>query len=173
MIAAFDVQYFDGFAKVVGMVFQRWEDEFPYRLLEKIISPVEEYIPGAFFKREMPCVLGLLEDMSSYDITCIVIDGYVHLDNEGKAGLGLHLWNALGQEIPVVGVAKRSFHQNVNLVKQVLRGNSSKPLFVTAVGIQLDVAADNITHMHGEFRMPTLLKIVDQHTKYPELTSNT
>jgi deoxyribonuclease V len=45
--------------------------------------------------------------------------------------------------------------------KEVLRGQSRQPLFVTSVGLE-DDAAQCVRKMHGEFRMPTLLKRVDQ-----------
>ena len=173
MIAAFDVQYFDGFAKIVGVLFQTWNDSEPLQILEKHIRPIADYEPGQFYKRELPCILGLLEEIDTTQLECIVVDGYVHLDDTGKPGLGHYLWKALDEKLPIIGVAKNSFHQNKLLVKQVLRGESKKPLYVTAVGIELNQAEDFITNMHGEFRMPTLLKIVDQRTKYPELTPNT
>jgi deoxyribonuclease V len=35
-------------------------------------------------------------------------------------------------------------------------------LFITAAGVSLERAADYIKAMHGPFRLPTLLKRVDQ-----------
>jgi hypothetical protein len=34
-------------------------------------------------------------------------------------------------------------------------------LYVGSVGIDKEMAAENIKQMHGEFRIPTLLKMVD------------
>ena len=44
---------------------------------------------------------------------------------------------------------------------EVLRGESKKPLYITAKGIDLHKAAEFIQKMHGDFRIPTLLKLVD------------
>jgi deoxyribonuclease V len=62
-------------------------------------------------------------------------------------------------KIPVVGVAKTKFHGAVPV--EVLRGSGS-PLFVTAVGLTLPEAANCIRDMHGPYRIPTLLRRVDQ-----------
>ena len=42
------------------------------------------------------------------------------------------------------------------------RGKSQTPLFITAAGIDVHTAASFIQSMHGKFRIPTLLKQVDQ-----------
>lgn len=42
-----------------------------------------------------------------------------------------------------------------------MRGTSTSPLFVTAVGIDPQVAADRVRDMHGPFRIPTLVKRAD------------
>lgn len=90
----------------------------------------------------------------------VIIDGYVWL-GAGRSGLGAHLYDALGQRIAVVGVAKRRFHGAGDAVP-VLRGTSQVPLFVTAVGIDLAEAAEGVRRMHGAHRIPTLLKRVDR-----------
>ena len=41
------------------------------------------------------------------------------------------------------------------------RGESKKPLFITAKGIDLDLAAHHIKEMYGPYRFPDLLKQVD------------
>jgi len=74
-----------------------------------------------------------------------------------KGGLGYHLYKSLGNEIPVIGVAKTSFKDNNAFVIDILRGKSKNPLFITSIGIDSEDAAECIKKMHGEFRMPTLL----------------
>lgn len=61
----------------------------------------------------------------------------------------------------MIGVAKTHFH-SATAVRPVLRGDSERPLYTTAVGMDLDQACRHIQGMHGEFRIPTLLKQVDQ-----------
>jgi len=93
-------------------------------------------------------------------VRSVIIDGYVWL-GAGRPGLGAHLYEALGQRIAVVGVAKRRFHGAGDAVP-VLRGTSQVPLFVTAVGIDPSEAAEGVRRMHGGHRIPTLLKRVDR-----------
>ena len=91
----------------------------------------------------------------------IVVDGYVWLGDLARPGLGAHLFEALGGMVPVIGVAKTSFAGAV-LARKVRRGAASKPLHVTAVEMEPERAAECIRTMHGPYRMPTLLKRVDQ-----------
>jgi deoxyribonuclease V len=72
----------------------------------------------------------------------------------------MHLFNALKREIPIIGVAKNAFHDTPSECS-ITRGQSAKALFVSAVGVDLEIAKNHIVEMHGEFRMPTLLKLVD------------
>ena len=46
--------------------------------------------------------------------------------------------------------------------RTIVRGESKNPLFITSEGIAVDEAAKLIQSMHGEFRIPTMLKLVDQ-----------
>jgi len=43
----------------------------------------------------------------------------------------------------------------------VVRGVSRRPLFVTTAGINAEEAAKGVQAMHGPYRIPTLLKLVD------------
>ncbi len=95
----------------------------------------------------------------------IVVDGYVILNDEGKHGLGGYLYESLSQKIPIIGVAKRSFINNKKHVREVFRGDSKNPLYISSIGIDVDEAVKCIQEMHGQFRMPDLLRIMDQQTK--------
>jgi deoxyinosine 3'endonuclease (endonuclease V) len=98
-------------------------------------------------------------------VSAIVVDGFVVLDDAGKPGLGGRLYEYLDQKIPVIGVAKTNFAQNIVTKRAVVRGQSSKPLFVTALGMDIGTAADHVKNMHGDYRMPTLLTALDRLTK--------
>jgi deoxyribonuclease V len=87
------------------------------------------------------------------------VDGYVLL-GPNRPGLGARLFEALGNSIPVIGVAKTYFQGS--RAASVRRPGSDRPLFVTAVGVDLGLAAEQIARMHGPFRIPTLLRRVDQ-----------
>jgi len=161
MKVALDVQYISNTGFVAGVLFDHWQDPSPKQIIHHKEENIHEYIPGEFYKRELPCLLGLIHQLDLTIIDAIIIDGFVYLNDEGKSGLGMYLYNALNKTIPVIGVAKSGFFNNeLNTVK-VYRGQSQSPLYVTSVGIEKEVAAEKIKMMHGAFRIPTLLKLAD------------
>lgn len=89
-----------------------------------------------------------------------MIDGYVYLGASNKPGLGWHVWDMINGRFPVIGVAKSAF-QDTPKNTELLRGKSKRPLFITAEGIDTETARLYIKNMHGEYRIPTLLKRVD------------
>jgi len=62
MILAFDTYYFDNKAKTVCISFNSWTDKSPINVYNEIIKNIAEYEPGSFYKRELPCILALLEE---------------------------------------------------------------------------------------------------------------
>lgn len=165
-IVALDAQHYDHGVAGVGLLgFQDWTHGTA--MWEKTVQAVGcgEYEPGAFFKRELPALMQALTYCPvAPDV--IVVDAYVYLDALGRAGIGHHLWEQLGRKIPVIGVAKTRF-VSADPAWEILRGQSKVPLFVTAIGCELEVAKSAILSMHGEHRMPTLLKRVDQLAREP------
>ena len=159
MILAVDVDYSDDEGHAAGVLFRNWEDPEPERTVVVKIESIHEYIPGQFYKRELPCIMELLDKIQE-TIACIVVDGYVYLSADEKPGLGKYLYDELGSKIPVIGVAKSSFVDTPPNC-EVLRGSSSRPLYVTAAGLDKESAKAWIKSMHGEYRFPTLLKEVD------------
>lgn len=160
MILAVDVDYRNAEAVVAGVCFKAWADEKPDKIYYCTISEIEDYEPGEFYKREMPCILQLIRE---YSLTpnVIVIDGFVLLGEDSTPGLGMHLYYALGENIPIIGVAKKAF-KGTSPKTEILRGKSLKPLFVTSIGMDFESAKSNILSMHGMHRIPTLLKQVDR-----------
>ena len=165
MILAFDTYYYEGKAKTICLEFQEWNQSTDFKIHTEIIDNVAEYIPGEFYKRELPCILSLLDQIDLKKVEAIVVDGFVYLDDEKKYGLGGHLYEKLNQEIPIIGVAKTNFASIEKHKRSLLRGDSQKPLYVTAIGIELEDAFQKVESMAGEFRMPTLLKEMDRLTK--------
>lgn len=163
MHVALDVGYPNRGALAACVGFLDWTDAEPDLTLTAQIPEVEEYVPGQFYQRELPCLLAVLKKLEDTPDT-IVIDGQVHLDDAEKPGLGMHLFEALNREVPVIGVAKSSFRGLTRAI-EVYRGGSERPLFVTAAGMSDRDAADRIQQMRGEFRIPTLLKKVDQMSR--------
>ncbi len=164
MIVALDVDYCDqgGFATAAAVAVRALGDNIGDQELEQVarVSPVAAYEPGAFYKRELPCLLAVLAQLP-FTPSLVIVDGYAWLGS-GRPGLGQHLYEALPAESrpPVIGVAKTSFHNN-DLAVPVLRGESKKPLFVTSSGMSSDDAANVLRTLHGAFRVPTLLHRVD------------
>lgn len=160
-IACLDVNYLgDHTAKVAGVLFNDWADEAPAGEQCLTMPTPGEYEPGQFYKREMPCLLELLRQWPAAPPDILVIDGYVTLGQD-RPGLGHHLYHALGQKLPVIGVAKRNFQDN-DTARSLLRGGSRRPLFITAIGMDAMEALECIQSMHGPHRMPTLLRRADQ-----------
>lgn len=159
MIVALDVDYGTERTLAAWVRFAGWTDESANEEGTLVFPPgAEEYEPGQFFRRELQYLLPMIERLAAPP-EIVVVDGYVWLGRE-RPGLGFHLHERLGGTT-VVGVAKRPFHENTEAVA-ILRGQSKQPLFVTAVGMDVDEAASHVASMAGEFRIPTLLKRADQ-----------
>ena len=117
------------------------------------------YEPGAFYRRELPCIESALKALSLVP-EVLVIDGYVWL-GEGKKGLGAYLYEARGMVGAVVGIAKTSFF-GAEPVEELLRGQSRRPLFISAAGMDLAKACAHVREMHGEFRVPWAMSEADR-----------
>ncbi len=162
MIYFFDTHYRNKKAYTAVIGINSWESIEPSVELISVFEDVEEYISGQFYKRELPCLLKALEELKlDQDKDILVVDGYVLLSAQGKLGLGGYLYESLNGIIPVIGVAKNGYAQNIKNMVKVFRGESKKPLYVTSLGIDIDYVGEQIKAMHGEFRLPTILKMVD------------
>ena len=159
MIAVLNVGYDEGShsARAAAVVFAKWQDAEPISEYTVQCSDIQDYVPGEFFKRELPCLTLVLETIQE-PLDLIIIDGYVSMGD--KPGLGMHLWDTLDGKVPILGIAKTRFHAAYAI--EITRGKSQAPLFVTAVGIEPTEAAKNVISMAGEFRIPAMLKRVDQ-----------
>lgn len=160
MILVVDVQYEEENAVVAGVLFSDWRSDEVESDRTKNLTNIAPYEPGSFYKRELPCILSLLENISE-QIDTIVIDGYVTLGIDNEPGLGMHLYQSIAKRSPIIGVAKNRFKDTPQIC-ELRRGSSQKPLLITAIGMPLDEAKQKISYMHGENRTPTLLKRVDQ-----------
>ncbi|MCD8043949.1 MAG: endonuclease V [Tannerellaceae bacterium] len=165
MILVTDVYYRETDAKTVGLLFQEWTDSSPAEVVLHYSTGYGEYEPGAFYKRELPCLLEMIATIDLSVIDMIIVDGYVYVDDNRMPGLGYYLYEALGKTVPVIGVAKKAFYHNKEITIPVCRGSSRSPLYITSVGIDTGQAASFVEKMHGNFRIPTLLKLVDQYSR--------
>nr|WP_315027891.1 endonuclease V [uncultured Chryseobacterium sp.] len=162
MIYAFDTYYYEDYANTVCIAFEDWISEKEVEVFTEQTPITSEYESGAFYKRELPCIVSLLTKIVVRPGDIIIVDGYVTLDDEGKTGLGGHLYELLEEKYPVVGIAKNGFTTPDSQRRSVFRGESKTPLFITAKGIDVDEVRVKVERMHGTFRIPTLLKKLDQ-----------
>lgn len=157
-MAAFDVHYReDGPASAAAVVFAAYGDDSPMAEYHRMLAKPVAYVPGAFYRRELPGILALM-DRIDMPLATVIVDGYVCMGP--RPGLGRHLFEALASKIPVIGVAKSRFQGAP--AHEVYRGTSRRPLYVTAAGMAVEEAAANIQAMHGTHRIPTLLRQVDR-----------
>jgi deoxyribonuclease V len=158
MIAIFDTHYNTDTARTACVLLRHWEDETPAATYTELRTGIAAYEPGAFYKRELPCLLSLLQQLQE-PVTIIVIDGYVWLGD--APGLGAHLHESLQATVPVIGVAKTKFHNNFK-AQELRRGSSNNPLYITSIGMKTTDATTCINNMHGAHRIPAMLKLCDQ-----------
>jgi deoxyribonuclease V len=169
MIACLDVAYGNAAGYAAGVTFCRWADANPVEERVVQVSNVQAYEPGQFFRRELPCLMAVLKGLPPMDL--VIVDGYVWLGDSNKPGLGAHLYQALGERTAVVGVAKTKF-EGAESASEVVRGRSTRLRFITAAGMSPECAAEHVRSMHGPYRVPTLLKRVDElcrHVRAPAI----
>ena len=166
MKLAIDVYYYnDHKAKIVGVLFDDWKAALPAEIITTSFDKVNDYESGSFYKRELPCIMELLKLVNMNIIDIIIVDGYVYLESIDNPGLGLRLYDALDGKYSIIGVAKTYFHNTI--AEKIYRGNSKTPLYITSVGMEANEAGKCIQDMHGNYRIPKLLKLLDQKTKEP------
>ena len=175
MIVAFDTYYYNGFSYTVGGVFKSWGDEkASYFVTSKRTCIDSEYISGELYKRELPCIMQCLKMMNIDEIETIIVDGFVWLSENGKTltkGLGAMLQEAIfklyGRKKTIVGVAKNRYHVEIPECVVLERGlESKKPLFITCSETCFsEFYASQIKVMHGDYRIPNILKSVDMKTR--------
>jgi deoxyribonuclease V len=160
LIAILDAAYTPDAAGVGCVLAEGWTAPAAVaELTRHVPGAPQQYEPGSFYKRELPLLLAMIEGLREKP-DVYVIDGYVWLGPE-KPGLGAHLFERLGSRMPVVGAAKTSFRGDTRPAP-VLRGQSLRPLYVTAAGMDTARAAALVAAMHGEHRVPTLLRLADR-----------
>jgi deoxyribonuclease V len=127
------------------------------------IAQVDKPVRGQPDLRALPCILQLLrEHQLAPEI--LMLDGFVHLDAAETPGLGQHLHQALGGQVPVIGVSRKGL-PGLTAQFEVLREDEAPPLWVTCAGIDIGAAKARVRAMHGRKRVPTLLKRVGRLAK--------
>jgi deoxyribonuclease V len=122
-----------------------------------LVPETAQYTPGEFYLRELPPIRAVCQHAGPFAL--VVVDGYVDLDPDGQPGLGAHVHEELG--VPVIGVAKTAYRTAAHAAR-IRRGQSSRPLYITAAGLTIADAADLVENMAGEFRIPNALRTADR-----------
>jgi deoxyribonuclease V len=160
MLACLDVAYKDDRAFAACLQFAHWTSDGAIVADFAQIETQASYQSGAFYLRELPALRAVLYELAQPS-HAIIVDGYVYLDRDGRPGLGARLYEALKGKVPVIGVAKTAL-RNDDWSIPVLRGVSRTPLRVTAIGMDQADAAAHVRAMAGAYRIPEMLKRVDQ-----------
>lgn len=129
-----------------------------------VVAEAERYSPGEFYLRELPPIRAVCQHTGPFAL--IVVDGYVDLDPAGRPGLGAHVHAEFGA--PVIGVAKSVFRTATHAAR-IRRGQSARPLFITAAGMTIADAATVVENMAGPFRIPDALRTADRLARGLEL----
>ena len=163
MKLAVDVQFDQGGAVAARVAFDAWDAPEADRTYSCRIEQLEKLARGELDLRALPCLLQLLRQHAlAPDV--ILLDGYVHLDAMETAGLGRHLYHALGRRTAIIGVARTPL-PDTPAQFEVHREAEARPLYLSCVGIDLGAAKARLRAMHGKRRMPTLLKLVARIAK--------
>lgn len=160
-IAVLDVSYASDVAGVACLLADTWTAATPALEISRCLRcAMADYIPGEFYKRELPLLRAVIDDLTPRP-ALLVIDGYVWLGATHAPGLGAHLFEALQSATPIVGIAKSRYRDDT-WSERVYRGESRRPLYITAAGLETAKAAALVAQMHGKHRIPTLLRFADR-----------
>ena len=160
MIACLDVHYDGDLAHAAAVVFADWTSTATVAQYTATVSVPAEYEPGRFYLRELPPLLAVIKNIVQH-IDTYVIDGYCHLSPDMAPRLGAHLKESVAPAATIIGVAKNRYRDSGHAF-ELLRGQSKRALFITAIGIDYKSAAQHVASMAGDSRIPTLLHAVDR-----------
>lgn len=158
-IAYVDVAYDERWAAAAAVWFSRWEASGPQGFRACLSPGPMPYRPGELYLRELPAILQVLRTLP-VTVRLILVDGHVFLDGRRSPGLGAHLYQALEERKPVVGVAKSPWPGAPSI--PVFRGRSLRPLWVSAAGVDPSWAAKKVALMAGKGRLPVLFRLADR-----------
>src|SRR5262249_31183940 len=94
LLAGVDAAYTGVYARAACVIFAGWQASQAEHTEIAVLPAAAEYLPGAFYKRELPVLLAVLKKVTR-PVAAIIIDGYVWLDRGCKPGLGALLHSAL------------------------------------------------------------------------------
>ena len=172
MILALDSYYKDDICNTSLVVFENKDSSEPIYTDTVYTKVTSEYIPGEFYKRELPGIKKILKKIIKEQpelwsqIHAVIVDSYITLKVGDKEwdGLGAYVnkfLNKIGHHKIIYGVAKSKFGNCDEISGRVYRGKSKNPLYVQTTGAPA-VIGYTILEMHGNYRIPTMLKEVDR-----------
>lgn len=164
VLCALDVHYDEarGVGQAAAVIFDDWGDAAPRAVERRHHAGIEPYASGAFYRRELPVLWPLIEQIRGrHEVRLVIVDGHVDLA-DGEPGLGRRLHEAMERAAAVVGVAKNEFRGAP--AHPVYRGRSRRPLWVSATSAP-EAAVASVQRMHGPHRVPTLLRLVDHYAR--------
>lgn len=153
-------------ASVAAVGFDAWDAAEATKTYRSRVGPVEPVERGQPDLRAVHCVVHLLREHGLHP-DLILIEGFVHLDAHDAPGEGRHLYQALGGNVPVVGVSKKGL-AGLPPQHEVVREEEAPPLFVTCAGLDIGAAKARVRSMHGRKRVPTLIKLAARLAKAPD-----
>ena len=173
MILALDSYYKNDVCNTSLVVFENINSSEPIYTNTIYTKVTSDYIPGEFYKRELPGIIKILEKLKDEhtniwnNIKIIITDSFVTLKHgcDEWKGLGGYLkeyLKSIKEDKIIYGVAKSDFCDSHLISHAVFRGESSKPLYVQSASGEHTGVAFMIKNMHGQYRIPTMLKLVDQ-----------
>lgn len=161
MKLALAVHHDPAFTLAAAVAFDDWNAAEATRSFKTQVDPAPKAAKGEpAWTRDLPVLLELLRQ-HALEPEAIVMEGFVHLDEQDTPGLGRRLFDALGGKVPVVALAK-SPGAFTAVQFEVQREEEAAPVIVTSAGLDLGAAKARARTMHGRKRMPTLLKLVDR-----------
>jgi deoxyribonuclease V len=144
-------------AWAAAVAFDDWDAPEPSRTFTSRMDHVQKPPRGELDLRDLPCIVQLLRG-HALEPDAIVINGFVHLDAAETPGLGLHLYDALGGRVAIIGVSTKQVG-GLPAQFQVFREEEAPPIVVTCAGVDLGAAKARVRAMHGRRRLPTLVKL--------------
>ena len=160
MIGILDVHYSDRFAAGAMVLAADFDSSVPLGTVVDVSVCTAPYKSGEFYRRELPVLTRLLRAHVP-GLSCVIVDCYVDLGTDGP-GLGQRLYDLFDGKLMVIGVAKKLYRTADPVrVRRKNEGRPTKPLFVTSAGLAVDLAAYFVAHMHGPYRVPTIIKHAD------------
>ena len=78
MIATFDVSYENNIANAAGIVFDTFQSATTIFETIKTLPVPNDYVAGQFYRRELPCILNLLDEINAGTdaaLSTIIVDG--------------------------------------------------------------------------------------------------